>query len=183
MTQLRVANDPSGGLMKAEEVIELLQLAKHPEGGWFKETYRSRETVSSSALPERYPGSRNFSTSIYYLITETGFAAIHKVASDEVFHFHLGDPAILSIISPAGELTEICLGPGIQDGHVLQAVVARDPWQGLDLKPGGNWALLGATVAPGFDFGDFYLPGADEMLKLYPQHDATIHRLTRVSTV
>jgi predicted cupin superfamily sugar epimerase len=165
--------------MDANEVMRLLKLVKHPEGGWFRETYRSEETISSSALPQRYGSPRSFSTNIFYLITEVGFAAIHRVTSDEMFHFYLGDPAVLTIISPRGELTEICLGSGIQDGQVLQAMVPRDHWQGIYVKPGGSWSLLGATVAPGFDFQDFYQPGREEMFKLYPQHEATIMQLTR----
>jgi predicted cupin superfamily sugar epimerase len=165
--------------MDIADVIRLLKLEKHPcEGGWFRETYRSSEKISGSSLPKRYQADRSFATLIFYLISEQAFSTYHRVKSDEIFHYYLGDVAILSIISPEGKLSTIELGSNLEQGNVIQAVVPHGHWQAAFLKPGGRWALLGAGVAPGFDYADFEESSRETMLSQFPQHEPLILQLT-----
>jgi predicted cupin superfamily sugar epimerase len=164
----------------AKKIIELLDLVPHPEGGFFAETYRSPQRISREALPGRYQGGeRSFSTAIYYLITPDGFSALHRVCSDEVFHFYLGDPVSVLLLFADGSGAKLVLGPGIEKGEQPQLVVPQGTWQGLSLLPGGRYALLGATVAPGFDFDDFSLGNRGELLERYPRFQQEISALTR----
>ena len=163
----------------AEELIALLNLEPHPkEGGFFRETYRSAEDISHSALPKRYNGMRAHGTAIYYLLTPSTFSALHRLASDEVFHFYLGDPVRMLQLTPDGTGQAIILGSDILAGQQVQTCVPRGVWQGSVLEPGGRFALLGCTVAPGFDYADY--EGGDRALlvKAYPRWTDLITRLT-----
>lgn len=164
--------------MDAEEVVKLLGLQPHPEGGFYRETYRSRELISESALPSRYAGDRNFGTAIYYMLTPDKFSALHRIKSDEIFHFYLGDPVTMLQLHPNGESEVITLGQDIQTGERLQAVVPAGTWQGMFLNDGGEFALMGTTVAPGFDFDDFELARPESLMKQFPQRTDLIERLT-----
>src|SRR5262245_63405894 len=138
--------------MTAEDVIELLRLQSHPvEGGYFRETYRSGETLPAIVLP-RQRGDRSISTAIYYLLTPETVSALHRLPGDEVFHFYLGDPVRMLQLWPDGSTRELLLGSDLRQGHHLQTVVPARVWQGSVLEPGGRFALLGATMAPGFDY-------------------------------
>jgi uncharacterized protein len=165
--------------MTAAEVIERLGLQPHPEGGFFRETYRAGESIPADALPDRYGASRAFGTAIHFLLTAENFSAFHRVQSDEIFHFHLGDPAVLTEMDEAGRLTETVLGPGLAGGHVLQRVVRRGAWQALRVADGGAWTLLGATVAPGFDFADFQMADPADLAARFPAHRRVIEALAR----
>lgn len=166
--------------MDATRLIRLLDLTPHPiEGGYFRETYRSDETIDSQSLPVRYGGKRNCATAIYYLLTPETYSRIHRISSDEVFHFYLGDSVQMIQLLAAGEARMITLGPDIEAGQVLQAVVPRGVWQGACLIPGGRFALLGCTVAPGFDYADYEEGQADQLLEQYGQHHDLIRRLTK----
>lgn len=166
--------------MTKEEIIKKLKLQLHPsEGGYFVETYRSEELVSCSNLPERYSQNKSFSTAIYYMLTPETFSALHRLPSDEVFHFYLGDPVVLFIIYPDGKGEEIILGQDITGGEFVQYVVPKEVWFGARLKNGGKWALMGTTVAPGFDFSDFEDGNREELVAKYPQYKKWIHQLTR----
>ena len=122
---------------------------------------------------------RTSSTAIYYLVTPDDFSALHKVASDEIFHFYSGDPVEMIQIDEDGKLTHHTLGSDIFKGQSPQVVVRHGVWQGLRLKHGGAWALMGTTVSPGFEFEDFVLGGRDELTKAFPQHRDDIIRFTR----
>jgi uncharacterized protein len=142
----------------AQEIIKLLGLTPHPEeGGFFRETYRAPETVPARALDAGYGGARAHSTAIYYLLTPTTYSAMHRVRSDEVYHFYLGDPIEMLQLAPGGAGRTIRIGPDLTAGMHPQLVVPRGVWQGSRLVAGGShgFALLGATVAPGFDFADY----------------------------
>jgi len=166
--------------VSAEEVIRALGLVPHPrEGGWFVETYRCPEEVSSKDLPARYRGNRSFSTAIYYLLTSETFSRLHRLASDEVFHFYLGDPVAMVHLLPDGTSRMIVLGNDITAGQRPQVIVPRGTWQGAYLKEGGKWALLGCTVSPGFDYRDYEGGSRDELVAMYPDQRETIERLTR----
>ena len=164
--------------MDAETIIARLGLQPHPEGGFYRETYRSPETIAAAALPPRYGHARNLSTAIYYLLTPDSFSSLHRLQSDELFHFHLGDPVTMLQLHGDGRGESITLGHDILAGQQLQVVVPRGAWQGMFLNDGGRFALLGTTVSPGFDFADFQLGKRNELLREYPQHKEVISRLT-----
>jgi predicted cupin superfamily sugar epimerase len=165
--------------MKADDWIQALRLRPHPEGGHFRETYRSRETIARQHLPPRFGGERAFSTAIYFLLQGEEFSALHRIKQDEVWHFHLGCALLISVIDHAGRLDTIRLGPDIQAGEQLQAVVDAGFLFGARPSDPQSFALVGCTVAPGFDFADFEIPGRKELLRIYPQHSAIIEALTR----
>jgi predicted cupin superfamily sugar epimerase len=163
----------------AEELITLLGLQPHPrEGGYFRETYRSAEVLPAASLPARYGADRSAGTAIYYLLTPTTFSALHRLASDEVFHFYLGGPVRMLHLYPDGQGREVLLGPDLARGQRPQVVVPRGVWQGSLLEPGGDFALLGCTVAPGFDYADYETGERADLLARYPAFADLIRRLT-----
>ena len=159
--------------------VEKLKLQPHPEGGYYKETYRSTEEINGGALPKRFVGTRNYSTAIYFMLTDDNFSAFHRIQSDEVWHFYKGDGITVSVLHLDGRLEEIKLGSNIDKGEVFQAVVPAGTWFGSKLTDGGKWCLVGCTVAPGFDFEDFEMANRSLLLKEFPQHSNTIQTLTR----
>jgi predicted cupin superfamily sugar epimerase len=159
--------------------IENYKLQPHPEGGFYAETYRAAEAISPEALPQRFAGSRNFSTAIYFLLEAGQFSALHRIASDEVWHFYAGDALEVFCIDAAGRLEVIRLGSNPQKGEVFQAVVKAGIWFGSRPAPGSAYSLVGCTVAPGFDFADFEMPGREWVLKAFPQHAELVMGLTR----
>ncbi|MGZ5244472.1 MAG: cupin domain-containing protein [Bacteroidia bacterium] len=158
--------------------VQHLGLAPHPEGGYFKETYRATENIPQQALPDRFTGDRSFSTAIYFLLGSGQFSALHRIAADELWHFYAGSSLTVSIIHPNGKLEEIHLGANPEKGEVLQAVVPHGTWFGSRVKAENSFALVGCTVAPGFDFADFEMPGRTRLLLQFPQHSDIIHTLT-----
>src|SRR5262249_23218313 len=138
------------------ELIALLDLRPLPhEGGYYRETYRSGDRLAAAALPARYGRDKAVSTAIYYLLTPDTYSALHRLPTDEVYHFYLGDPGRMLQLFPDGSGRAITLGPDLRAGQQPQAVVPGGVWQGSSLVPGGSFALLGTTMAPGFDFADF----------------------------
>ena len=162
----------------AQAFIEQLGLARHPEGGWFRETYRASENVTAEALPARFGGERSLSTAIYFLLEEGDISALHRIKSDEVWHFYAGSALRVHCIFPDGSYQEFKLGPNLAAGEQFQAVVPAGCWFGAELADGG-FALVGCTVAPGFDFADFEMGEAKQLCERYPQHAAITRRLTR----
>ena len=130
------------------------------------------------ALPDEYGGDRSASTAIYYLLTPETFSAIHRVKSDEVFHFYAGDAVEMLQLWPDGAARRVIIHNDLAAGHEPQLVVPAGVWQGCRLIPGGNWALLGCTVAPGFDYADFELGNRIELLAQYPEHSVLVTALT-----
>lgn len=165
-------------MVTAEEIIALLGLQPHLEGGFFAETYRAEETVAREALPERYPGPRSHGTAIYYLLTPGTCSAMHRIRSDEIFHFHLGDPVEMLHLWPDGSGQVVACGSDIRAGQQLQVVVPRGVWQGARLHPGGRFALLGTTVAPGFEYEDFEAGRREDLVRTYPAFREMITALT-----
>jgi predicted cupin superfamily sugar epimerase len=161
--------------MTAREVIDLLRLEPHPaEGGHFRETYRSRAEFTPGAP---FDGQRSVSTAIYYLLTTGTFSEMHRLPGDEVFHFYLGDPVEMLELHPHGSSSVTILGPEL-DSHVVQHVVPGGTWQGSRLVEGGEWALLGTTMGPGFSYED-YESGSAELLDRFPERSSMIARLLR----
>ena len=165
--------------MDAKELISRLGLQPlFGEGGFYKETYRAPEKIPLSALSSRYIGDKSISTAIYYLLTPDTFSAIHRLPTDEIFHFYLGDPVTMLQLWPDGSERTIILGSDILSGEIPQHVVPRGVWQGTFLNEGGKFALLGATMAPGFDSSDFELGKRASLLAKYGKHADLIARLT-----
>jgi uncharacterized protein len=167
-------------LVDLEKIIKKLKLIPHPsEGGFFFETYRSDERIIKDVLPDRYKDVRCFSTCIYYMLTHDSFSEMHNLQSDEIFHFYLGDPVEMLHLYPDGSVRRIIFGNDILNGMELQVVVPKNVWQGARLIDGGNFALMGTTVSPGFEFND-YLTGKRELLiNNYPEYRDLIIKLTR----
>ncbi len=163
--------------MDAPALIRLLGLKPLPvEGGYFVETWRSPETMAAGALPARYGADRSFGTAIYYLLTEQTRSLMHRVKSDEVFHFYRGDPVELLLLHPGGRGERVVLGTDLAAGQRPQVVVPHGVWQGARLVPGGGCALLGTTVSPGFEYADFELGQAEALAAGWPQ-EAELVRL------
>lgn len=164
---------------KKQILIELLNLKPHPEGGFYKETYRSEGGIPKDVLPSEYSGNRSYATGIYFMLTADTFSAFHKINQDEMWHFYDGSPIELHMISENGVYSCVHIGRDIENGEHLQYVVPGGVWFASRVKDNAEYALLGCTVAPGFDFDDFTLPNASEMTKLFPQHSEIIGELTR----
>jgi predicted cupin superfamily sugar epimerase len=166
-------------MTSAKQWIDGLQLQRHPEGGYYRETYRASESIAAAHLPPRFGGDRAFSTAICFLLEGEDFSALHRIKQDEVWHFYDGTPLAIDVIDPSGSHSTILLGRDLRAGQVLQAVVKAGCYFGASLCDGRSYALAGCTVAPGFDFADFELPAREELHRLYPQHIQLINRLTR----
>jgi hypothetical protein len=167
-------------ISRPEEMIKSLDLKPLDiEGGFFRETYRSKDTIPKAVLPAFYHTDRCFGTAIYYLLTPDNFSALHKVNSDEIFHFYLGDPVQMLLLYPDGKGREVTLGQDIQNGQLVQLVVLRGVWQGASLQPGGRFALLGTTVSPGFEYQDFMLGTCESLSSKYSKYAGRIEELTR----
>src|SRR5579862_6090254 len=166
--------------MNADEIKKLLNLAPHPcEGGSFIQTWRSEEVIPQAALPARYPGERAAGTCIYYLLEPGTFSEMHRLASDEIFHFYLGDPVEMLQLLPDGSSAIFTLGPDLAAGQHVQLVVPAGVWQGTRLIGDGKVALLGCTVTPGFDFSDYRNASAGELIAKWPGQADRIRALTR----
>ena len=163
----------------AEYYIKKLGLEKHPEGGWFKEVYRSDEEIAVEHLPERFSGSRHHSTSIYFMLTSDTFSAFHRIKSDELWHFYDGSPVKVYMIDSSGNYSEVILGRNIENGEALQCVIPHGVWFGAKVNSHDSFCLVGCTVAPGFHFDDFELGKREELLSIFPEHKETIKKLTK----
>jgi predicted cupin superfamily sugar epimerase len=160
--------------------IERLQLLRHPEGGYFRESYRAQEAIAQAALPPRFSGDRNFSTAIYFLLAGPDFSALHRIKQDEVWHFYDGSSLTVHVIDPEGNYSALKVGLNIEAGEEPQAVARAGCFFGATVNEPRSYALAGCTVAPGFDFADFEMPGRKSLLEIFPQHREIIERLTRL---
>lgn len=164
---------------KKEKIIQLLDLKPHPEGGFYKETYRSEGFISQNALPSGYTGNRSYATGIYFMLTAGTFSAFHKIHQDEMWHFYDGSAIELHMISEDGTHSCVHIGRNLENNEHLQYVVPGGVWFASRVISGAEFALLGCTVSPGFDFADFELPNTSEMTAMFPQHETIIRELTR----
>jgi len=155
---------------KITKLINTLDLIAHPEGGYYKETYRSRELVSSIDLPDRFQGSRCFATAIYFLLVKDSFSAFHRIKSDETWHFYEGSPIEIVMIYNDGKLGSA--------GHVAQFTVPAQTWFGSRVIK-GDYGLAGCTVYPGFEFSDFEMASRENLHEKFPMHGKIIQELTR----
>ena len=164
---------------RLEDIIEHLKLQPHPEGGFFRETYRSEEVISEDSLNDKYKGTRNCSTCIYFLLTSDNFSAFHRINQDEVWHFYDGAPILLHVISESGAYTKHHIGIDILNGEVPQYIVKGGNWFAAEVLEPDAFCLIGCTVAPGFSFDDFELADQKNLISQFPTHKALIERLTR----
>jgi len=166
-------------MRRASYWIDSLGMQPHPEGGYYRETYRSAESVSGDALPERYGGERSLCTAIYFLLESGSFSALHRLKSDEIWFYHDGLPLLLQIIQPDGGLSSVRLGNDPEKGEQPQAVISAGCWFGGGPEGEGGYTLISCTVAPGFDFADFELADPTELKGIFPQYSDVISSLTR----
>lgn len=162
-----------------QKIIENLGLEPHPEGGFYKEVYRSQGILSTNNLPEQFDGERNYCTSIYFVLTSENFSAFHKIKQDEIWHFYEGSPLFVHIIDENGIYQKVELGPNPELGQVRQFVVPANLWFGSSVKNPNDYSFVGCTVAPGFDFKDFELANQEELIVEYPNLEKEIIALTR----
>ena len=159
----------------AEKLIRKLKLKPLPkEGGYFIETYRSSENITA---PKRYKGKRVLSTAIYYLLKPEVVSKMHRIKSDEVFHLYLGGPVEMLLLFPDSSSKIVVLGSNIMKGQRPQVLVPKNVWQGARLKKGAEFALLGTTVAPGFEYSDLELSDAGKLAAKYPKLKKMIREL------
>jgi uncharacterized protein len=152
-------------------LVKKLGLEKHPEGGYFKQTYRSDTIVNV----EGYDGPRNIATAIYYMLAGDEFSAFHRIKSDEVWHHYAGGPITLYTISSDRKLSKIKMG---NDG-TFQVIIKAGTWFAAALDSKRSYCLLGCTVSPGFDYRDWELGKRSDLVEMYPQHKKVIERYTK----
>lgn len=165
-------------MITAKEILQTLNLKPHPiEGGYFRETFRSTES-----LPSPYPGQgpRAVATAIYYLLTPETFSEMHKLPTEEIYHLYLGGPLRMLQLLPDGGHREVVIGSDLKAGQSPQVIVPAGVWQGSFVEPGADFALVGATMSPGFELDDYEQGTQAELLAQYPAAEALIRRLTRV---
>lgn len=163
--------------MNAQDWIKRLALAPHPEGGYFKETYRSDHMLPRPALPRGFKGPRSVSTAIYFLLKRGQISRLHLIAADELWHHYAGGSLIVHGLTPQGRHIEFKLGTRPDRGEAPQVMIPAGTWFGACLAPRAAFALVGCTVAPGFDFADFEMGDTSTLLKAFPRHKAVIHVL------
>ena len=165
--------------MTATDLVKKYEMLPHPEGGWFKETYRSSELINGNALPERFSENRFFSTAIYFLMENGDFSGFHRIKSDECWHFYAGQTLLVYVINSTGNLDIIKLGNKIELGECFQYVVPANCLFASRPANESEFSFVGCTVAPGFDFADFELAVADNLSLQFPQHKSIIDSLCR----
>ena len=162
-----------------EELISGLNLEPHPEGGFFRETYRSEIEIPREFTGGSHSGNRNVSTCIYFLLTADNFSAFHRIKQDEIWHFYYGAPLTLHMISKEGVYSSQLIGADLRKGQTPQFVVKGGTWFAAEVEKPKSYTLIGCTVAPGFDYDDFELASRKELSNMFPANREIIKRLTR----
>lgn len=161
-----------------DALIAQLRLTPHPEGGYFRETYRSSGEIPEACLGPQYTGVRNYSTCIYFLLTSAKFSAFHRIKQDEIWHFYDGAPIRLHMLSALGDYSNHLIGRDLEKGEVPQFIVPGGNWFAAEVIHQDSYSLVGCTVAPGFTFADFELKSREVLISLFPDKAAVISRLT-----
>lgn len=162
-----------------QQIVEQLELLPHPEGGFYKEVYRSKGIIPKNALAQ-FSGDRNYCTSIYFLLTSENFSGFHRIKQDEIWHFYTGSPLAVHVIDEKGVYIKNIVGMDLEKGQFPQLTVAANCWFASSVEDENSFSFVGCTVAPGFDFEDFELAKRSELINEYPQHEKIITQLTRV---
>lgn len=163
----------------AQTWIDRLDLEPHPEGGYYRETYRTEHTIPADGLPDRFDDPRNVSALIYFLLPGNSFSALHRIQQDEAWHFYDGAPVTLHQFAPDGSYSTVTLSRTVEQGHRLQTVVPAGTWFGATVDEEDEYALVGCTTAPAFDFADFELADRATLTEKFSNHASLIERLTR----
>jgi predicted cupin superfamily sugar epimerase len=166
--------------MKAFDWIRHLDLLPHPEGGYYKETYRSSINVDGNILSPHMVGVRQLATAIYFLLEENNFSAFHRIRSDETWHFYSGDPLEVIELLDSGEVRKTVVGSNPDRAQFVQYTVKAGTWFGSRVLQGGNFSLVGCTVYPGFDFIDFEMGTRSGLMQRFPHQKEIIEQLTRI---
>lgn len=165
-------------MVSYQAIVDKFKLEPHPEGGFFRETYRSLETIPAEGLPDRFGAVRSISTAIYFLIPRDAKSHLHRIKSDEVWHFYGGGPLLISQIFEDGRTEEVTLGPDYLNGQLVQYVVPAGCWFGSRPAEDSEFSFVGCTVAPGFDFRDFEMARRGDLLGQFPKAEKIILALT-----
>lgn len=160
------------------KIVEQLNMQAHPEGGFYKETYRSKGIIPQQALPQ-FSDDRSFCTSIYFLLTADNFSGFHRIKQDEIWHFYSGSPLAVHVIDENGIYTKHLVGMDLETNQLPQLTVPAGCWFASSVEKKNAYSFVGCTVAPGFDFDDFELAERDPLTKLFPEHAEIITKLTR----
>lgn len=163
---------------RIRQLINTLNLKEHPEGGFYKETYRSEGLIPESELSPEFSGDRNYCTGIYFLLTSDNFSAFHRINQDEMWHYYEGSPLIVHMIDPQGSYSFQKIGLDIENQQVPQFVVPKGVWFASEVLESDAYSFVGCTVSPGFDFGDFELADKKLLSDEFPEYSQIIDRLT-----
>ncbi|KAA3657184.1 MAG: cupin domain-containing protein [Calditrichaeota bacterium] len=163
----------------AEYWIKKLELTAHPEGGYFRETYRATEKIRQNALPDRFSGERNYSTAIYFLLEGNQKSLFHRIQADEMWHFYAGSALTIHMIANDGTYSTLKVGPHTGSGQHFQQLVPAGIWFGTTVDDSSSFSLVGCTVAPGFDFADFEFGKREQLIQLCPDKKSLIESLTK----
>ncbi len=165
-------------MFSIQELVDRFQLLPHPEGGYYRETYRSGGIFNELSSDGVFPNGRNYCTLIYFMLTSESFSAFHRIKSDEIWHFYYGSPVEIFFFEN-GKLQTFTLGSDINNGQEFQCVVPAGSWFAARVKDEDAFSLVGCSVSPGFSFEDFELANRDDLLKQYPEYEAIIRKFTR----
>ena len=163
---------------EAKKYIDQLNLQPHPEGGYYKEEYRSKGIIAPDSDETVYPAGRNYSTAIYYMLEGTDTSSFHRIRSDETWHFYAGSSATIHIIHPDSLYEARYLGSDIEKGQAFQITIPGRSWFGVSVDNTSSFTLAGCTVAPGFDFDDFEMGDPYKLKQAFPEHAAIIEQLS-----
>lgn len=165
---------------RSRQLIEQLGLEPHPEGGYYKQVYKSEESIQEQYLPERFLGERVYATAIYFLLDQSTFSALHMINQDEIWHHYEGAPLEIVMINEDHEAKHVILGKDLDKGQKPMVVVPYGVYFGARLVDDKeDFSFVGCTVAPGFEFDDFVLARREDLLRDYPHHEDIIHAFTR----
>ena len=165
-------------MITARDIILKYQLIAHPEGGYYRETYRSAEIIPPGALPHRFDGPRHFSTAIYFLLEGSQFSAFHRIKSDECWHFYAGVGLHIYLLNADGRAEMLKLGSDLKNGYSFQQMVPAGCWFASKPVSEDGFSFAGCTVAPGFDFADFELADRRKLIEDYSLYKEWINLLT-----
>jgi predicted cupin superfamily sugar epimerase len=165
-------------MLIVSQLITQYQLQPHPEGGFYSQTYCSKEKISAGALPDRFAGDRYFSTAIYFLLEGKQFSAFHRIKSDELWHFYTGVGLHIYVLHSDGRGEVLKLGDDLANGYSFQQLVPAGCWFASKPVNENGFSFVGCTVAPGFDFVDFEMANKEKLLDEYPGHEKWINELT-----
>ena len=166
-------------MASADFWIDKLGLERHPEGGYFREVYRSEDIVGKTGLPSRFDADRSAATLIYYLLSDDDFSTLHRIKSDEIWVHVAGDNLDVHQIGSDGSYQKHQLGKNLDAGHTPVSVIRQGTWFGASLPDESSFCLCTCLVAPGFDFADFEMGDPEQLKNAYPEHAAIIDKLSR----